>query len=270
LDEKTFPKFCASLFKAVFRLLTHDNKPATISIRQLFNNSAATLSGNENLLDEKITIQPNVNVSECPQMDEEGNYQIKNIKEIRLLNRLQPYDFSEGKHIIRVSRRALTVYLFVPPNFAIRFKWSDYLSSLQPIRKAKSDTDKTVYITPQLIRNEIEKMRTVPGTEEFIFVLISPKELAPNTLKMEIEKRRILLVCGTENLKKFSRAFLSGFTFAQVYLIIVIYIASISTSLQITDIIFYFVSVRCRIPKKSKQRSICLGVLNKYYRTLLF
>jgi hypothetical protein len=58
---------------------------------------------------------------------------------------------------------------------------------------------------------------------------------------MKIEKRRILLVCGTENLKKFGRAFLSGFTFAQVYLIIVIYIASISTSLQINDIIFYFV-----------------------------
>jgi hypothetical protein len=219
LDENTFPQFCASLFKAIFRLLTYNGQKTKISIRKLFNNSVVTYPAQETLLDQEIVIQPNVIVDECPEVLERTHYSIEKIESICTLRRSNPtrVNFKEGRYIILMARRSPTVDILVPPNFGVQLKWSAYLASGQPIREAKNSSDQTVYITSQLIKTELEKMANVSGTDDFFFVLISPKQLAPGVLNVPVNNPKVLLVCGPENLRKFSRRFLSDFTLKQVF-----------------------------------------------------
>jgi hypothetical protein len=218
MTEEKFPRFVAAIFKAVFRLLTYNtNSSVKISIDKLFNDSAVTNPKSDNILSEEVEIQPDVEIRQCPDVIESSKYVLEDLRKIRVVrlkgtsNTFDTIDFTKGNTIVITKRREQTVDLFVPPKFGVQVKFSEYLSSYQPIRLPKErGSDPTVYLTPSIIKKEKKKMTKVKGTEDFIFVFITPKVLSA-TLQQDHGQlpKKSLFVCGIQALKKFARGFLS-------------------------------------------------------------
>jgi hypothetical protein len=120
-------------------------------------------------------------------------------------------DFTKGNAIVITKRHEQTMDLFVPPKFGVQVIFSECLSSHRPIRPTKQHgSDTTTYLTPKRREEEKKKITNVKGTEDFIFVLITPKVLSP-ILQQDHGQlpEKSLFVCGIQALKKFARGFLS-------------------------------------------------------------
>jgi len=176
------------------------------SLSEIYNHA---LSGQPDLINKIIDVQPNIQIRECPLMVNNNKYCLSDVRKVAVMNlsskqKIEQVDIASGQYIVMTQKRADSVDAFTP-HVCEQYKWSSYLSSGLQIRDAQHASDTTVFTTTKTILVEHNKAKQYGMP----FVLLSPKEFKGDDQELPAD---VLHICGSK-LLKFARGFLSHVSF---------------------------------------------------------
>jgi len=189
------PDLVAAVDKFTYRLLTRDGKSRQVELHEIYRGHA---KGSSETLKKLVTIEPHVEVVECPKYigerepNEVTDWRHVVVRAAGQQGSMSKIDFTTKRYIVIAPRMASTADIYAP-HAAIQIKSSWYAEDSQPIPPDQPQRIKAVQDELEKVKKHLARSKDAPTDWNFAFISLHPFRGSLDELP-----ERTVLVCGKD------------------------------------------------------------------------